>query len=137
MDAILSIKPQFVDEIVAGRKKYEFRKKGFKEQVNKIYVYASSPVCKIIGEFLLGNILEGDPDRIWALTSAKAGISREYFDEYYEQKKVAYALEITSFVTYKDPINPYETIAKFSPPQSFCYIRNGIENRGKTLFPHL
>lgn len=126
MDAILSIKPQFVDEIVAGRKRYEFRKKGFKEHVNKIYVYASSPVCRIIGEFLLGKVLEGEPDRIWSLTSAKAGITRAYFDEYYNQRSIAYALEITSFVPYKEPINPYETIARFTPPQSFCYVRKRI-----------
>ena len=43
MDAILSIKPQFVEEIIAGRKGYEFRKKGFKRNVNTVFVYASSP----------------------------------------------------------------------------------------------
>lgn len=134
MDAILSIKPQFVDEIVAGRKRYEFRKKGFKECVNKIYIYASSPVCRIIGEFLLGEILEGDPDRIWSLTSEKAGITREYFDEYYNQKSVAYALEITSFVSYKEPINPYETMARFTPPQSFCYVRKKNSKNEPSLF---
>lgn len=123
MDAILSIKPQFVNEIVAGRKRYEFRKRGFKKRVDKVYVYASSPVCRIIGEFLLGNVLEGAPDRIWSLTSAQAGISKEYFDEYYDKRPIAYALEIKSFVTYKNPINPYETIAEFTPPQSFCYIK--------------
>ena len=68
MDAILSIKPQFVEEIIAGRKTYEFRKKGFKERVRKVYVYASSPVCRIIGEFTLGQILEGHPDFIWSKT---------------------------------------------------------------------
>lgn len=134
MDAILSIKPQFVDEIVAGRKRYEFRKKGFRERVNKVYVYASSPVCRIVGEFLLGEILEGAPDRIWSLTSAQAGISREYFDEYYDKKSVAYALEITSFVTYKEPINPYETIAEFTPPQSFCYVRRRNLKKESSFF---
>ncbi len=122
MNAILSIKPQFVEEIVAGRKKYEFRKKGFKEHVGKVYIYASSPVCRIVGEFVLGNILEGNPDEIWSKTSKEAGITRKYFDEYYVNKELAYALEIKSFKPYHTPINPYTHFARFTPPQSYCYI---------------
>lgn len=122
MNAILSIKPQFVEEIVAGRKKYEFRKKGFKEHVGKVYIYASSPVCRIVGEFVLGNILEGNPNEIWAKTSKVAGITREYFDEYYINKDLAYALEIKSFKPYREPINPYTHFSRFTPPQSYCYI---------------
>lgn len=126
MDAILSIKPQFVEDIIAGRKTYEFRKKGFKERVRKVYVYASSPVCRIIGEFTLGQILEGHPDFIWSKTSNHAGITREFFDEYYEKKKIAYALEIKHFKVYDKPINPLVILGRFTPPQSFCYVRSGL-----------
>lgn len=124
MDAILSIKPQFVEEIVAGRKKFEFRKKGFKEPVNRIFVYASSPVCRIVGEFVLGTVLEGNPDSIWSKTHNYAGVSRQYFDEYYMDKDVAYALEIVDFMSYVEPINPYKHFSRFTPPQSFCYVRS-------------
>ena len=127
MDAILSIKPQFVKEIIAGRKFYEFRKKGFKEHIRKVYVYASSPICRIVGEFTLGDILEGKPEDIWSLTGKHAGITREYFNEYYNQREIAFALEIKSFVAYDEPINPYITLERFTPPQSFCYVRHGLQ----------
>ncbi len=39
MNAILLIKPQFVNEIIAGRKGYEFRKKGFKQYETPINPY--------------------------------------------------------------------------------------------------
>ena len=128
MDVILSIKPQFVEEIIAGRKTYEFRKKGFKERVRKVYVYASSPVCRIIGEFMLGQILEGRPDYIWSKTNNQAGITKEYFDEYYKKKEIAYALEIKYFKVYDKPKNPYLILERFTPPQSFCYVRSGLFN---------
>jgi predicted transcriptional regulator len=32
MDALLSIRPKYVDRIISGEKKYEFRKKYFKQQ---------------------------------------------------------------------------------------------------------
>ena len=135
MNAILSIKPQFVREIVAGRKIYEFRKKGFKKHVKKIYVYASSPICRIVGEFKLGQILEGKPEDIWTLTNKDAGISKEYFDDYYFNKEIAFALEIKSFIEYENPINPYKALSHFSPPQSFCYVGNELlEMNGNSVF---
>ena len=60
---LLSIKPEFAKKIFAGTKKFEFRKSIFKYQnINKIIVYASSPVKKVIGEFLIDKILIDDID---------------------------------------------------------------------------
>ena len=136
MNAILSIKPQFVEEIVAGRKKYEFRKKGFKKPVKKVYVYATTPVCKIIGEFELGDVLEGNPSKIWDLTYRMSGITEEYYKKYYCNNDIAYALEIKSFKSYKEPINPYLTLGKFTPPQSFCYFNRDftIWNKSRLIY---
>ena len=50
MNAILSIKPEYVAEIKAGRKRFEFRKAIFKEPVGKVYIYASAPVSMVVGE---------------------------------------------------------------------------------------
>ena len=121
MNAILSIKPQFVNEIIAGRKGYEFRKQGFKQEVAIIYVYASSPICRIVGEFELGDILEGTPEHIWSLTANRSGISKSYFDHYFMSRDISFALEIRSFKHYKTPIDPYTSIEGFHAPQSFCY----------------
>lgn len=133
MDVILSIKPEFVKEITAGRKAFEFRKKSFKQQVSKVYVYASRPVCRIVGEFMLGEILKGNPDIIWSLTNKRAGITKEYFDAYYKNKEIAYALEIKFFKLYKKPINPYTVMKNFTPPQSFCYVRHALSNINEPL----
>lgn len=121
MNAILSIKPRFVDEIIAGRKGYEFRKQGFKKDVHTVFVYASSPVCRIIGEFELGKVLEGSPEYIWSKTSHLSGITKHYFDEYFMSHDVGFALEIKCFKRYRTPINPYKAIKGFHAPQSFCY----------------
>lgn len=124
MNAILSIKPQFVDEIVAGRKRFEFRKHGFKKPVRNIYIYASSPVCKIIGEFELGEIIKDTPESLWNKTRDYSGISKVFFDDYFSAHKVGYALEIKTFKKYSEPINPYKRNHKFRAPQSFCYVES-------------
>jgi len=49
MNVLLSVKPKYAEEIISGRKKYEFRKSIFKrEDIKKMYIYSSSPVKKII-----------------------------------------------------------------------------------------
>lgn len=130
MNAILSIKPQFVKEIMAGRKKFEFRKHGFKRPVRVIYIYASRPVCRIVGEFELGNVIEGKPREIWQQTHAYSGISKSYFDEYFTNHTIGFALEIKEIRIYPNPINPYKRDKSFRAPQSFCYIDN-IASLGK------
>ena len=122
MNAIMSIKPQFVEEIMAGRKGYEFRKQGFKKEVRTVFVYASSPVCRIVGEFELGKVLEGTPEYIWSKTSHLSGITKHFFDEYFMSHAIGFALEIKSFKRYNTPINPYKTIKDFHAPQSFFYV---------------
>ena len=52
MKVLLSIKPEFVEKIFNGTKKYEFRKSIFKNKnIDTVVVYASSPWQYVIGEF--------------------------------------------------------------------------------------
>lgn len=47
---ILSIYPRFVDKIISGDKKFEFREVLPKRNVDKIIIYSTSPIMKIIAE---------------------------------------------------------------------------------------
>ena len=68
MNVILSIKPEFVEKIFSGEKQYEYRKILFKQKVDTVYIYASRPICKIVGEFKIDEILCDKPENIWKLT---------------------------------------------------------------------
>ena len=119
MNAILSIKPEFVEEIKAGKKRYEYRKSVFKKPVEKVYVYASAPVSKVIGEFQPEDVLSGAPMEIWKKTKRFSGISEKFYKEYYRGKAAAYAIVIQNFKLYKEPKD-----LPFQAPQSFRYIEN-------------
>ena len=117
MNAILSIKPHFVEEIKAGRKRFEFRKTVFKQQVEKVYVYASAPVSMIIGEFQPVDVVMGTPAEVWKQTERYSGITKEFFDEYFKGRRVAYAIVIQNFVEYETPRR-----IPFQAPQSYRYV---------------
>lgn len=124
MNVILSIKPQFVAEIIAGRKTFEFRKKVFKQPVNKVYIYSSAPICKLVGEFTLGLVVSGNPSSVWRRTNKQAGISKKFFDTYFSGKTEAFALEICAFKKYKNPVEASSVVPNFTPPQSYRYVED-------------
>ena len=118
---ILSIQPEFANKIFNHVKKYEYRKAIFSPNVKKVYVYSSSPVCKIIGYFIIDEIVQGSPSTVWRKTSKYGGITREYFDDYFDGCDKAYAIKIKSVRLFKQPIEPKNIIKDFRPPQNFMY----------------
>jgi len=123
MDVLLSIKPKYVKSIIELEKRYEFRKTIFKNrEINRIYIYSSSPVKKIVGTFEIGGILEDHPNYLWDMVKEYAGINDRDFFSYFEGKSRAFAIEIQNLQEFKNPIDPYETMPGFVPPQSYCYV---------------
>lgn len=124
MIVLLSIKPEFAYKIFDGTKRYEFRRNIFKRKdIRKILVYASSPVQRIIGEFEISAILHDDVERLWNATKHEAGISKEFYNQYFENKKKAFAIKIGSTIRYDTPIS-LSDININDAPQSFFYLTN-------------
>lgn len=126
MKALLSIKPIFVNEILAGNKRFEYRKKVFKKDVDTVIIYASMPVGKIIGEFTIEAIISNSPSKIWSETKEYSGISSDFFNAYFKGCDEAYAIKIKDFYKYEHPIDPYEEIENFVPPQSYRYVNDKL-----------
>jgi predicted transcriptional regulator len=123
MDVLLSIKPHFAEHIFDGKKKYEYRRTIFnRKDVQKILVYASSPVKKIIGEFHISSLIYDKPELIWLRTRTSAGISKDLFFRYFVGKDKGYAIGIKHAKEYGTPFDPVDIIRDFVPPQSFMYI---------------
>ncbi|MDD6989564.1 ASCH domain-containing protein [Ruminococcus sp.] len=118
---LLSIKPEFVKSIFSGKKEYEFRKIKCKRDVERIIIYSTNPVKLIVGEAKIETVLEDDLDIIWSETKNKAGIDKEFFDEYYNGKNTAIAYKLSNVIQYKTP-KSLEEYGLTTAPQSFCYI---------------
>lgn len=125
LDILLSIKPEYANRIFDGSKRYEFRKRVPKQPIDKVYVYASAPVKKVIGYFFVDRIIQKSPGELWKDTKEYAGIDEEAYNKYFANTSVAYAIHVKSFVRYDLPIDPYIENPKFRPPQFFCYINGG------------
>ncbi|HIX40253.1 MAG TPA: ASCH domain-containing protein [Candidatus Desulfovibrio intestinigallinarum] len=123
MNALLSIKPEFVEKIFSGEKRFEFRKSAFRQDISCVIVYATSPVRRIVGEFEVEEILQAPPRQLWQKTKDSAGISKSLFFDYFSGKRYAVAIKIGKLKKYEKEIDPYKEFGdKFIPPQSFRYL---------------
>lgn len=122
---LLSIKPEFVEKIFAGLKRYEFRRVIFKSKnVSKVVVYASHPVQRVVGEFEVGRILALSRRQLWQHTRKYSGIPKAHFDDYFADKETAYAIEIRGAKRYARPKLLEYLCPSARPPQSFMYLPN-------------
>lgn len=118
---LMSIKPEYVQGIMSGRKIYEFRKKACKRTVDRIYIYSTVPVKKIVGEAEIESIIVDTPEELWKITRKGAGIKKEFYDRYYENRGEAVAYKLINVKKYKKPRALSEMGIK-TAPQSYQYI---------------
>lgn len=128
MKVLMSIKPEFVDRIISGEKSYEFRRVLYKrDDITRIVVYASSPVCRIVGEIEVASLITDTPENLWQKTKDKAGISEQFFFSYFSGRDKANAIEVKAFHPYEEHIKLKDKYPSLVPPQSFCYVEDLVE----------
>lgn len=122
---LISIKPKYAFRIFAGIKKYELRRWfGIKPVPGSLMiVYVSGNVRSLIGEFTVGKIIYGPPNKVWEhiRSLVNTGISPED-KSYIIGNKPAMAIEVLEPRLYKRPVGLEELrciIPDFNPPMSF------------------
>ena len=118
---LLSINPSHVENIMNGIKIYEFRKKACKRHVDKIVIYSTTPVMKVVGEADVDEVLIDRPSEIWKITKKKSGIDKTFFDDYFEDRDQAVAYKLKNITKYSKP-KGLEELGIKNAPQSFQYI---------------
>lgn len=118
---LLSINPEHVENIMNGNKLFEFRKVRCRPEVDKIIIYSTAPVMKVVGEADVIDVIVDQPEKVWEMTSEFAGITKPFYDKYYQNKEVAVAYRLGGVRKYKKTL----TLADFGinfAPQSFVYV---------------
>jgi predicted transcriptional regulator len=120
---LLSVKPRFVEAILAGKKTFEFRRAVFRRHdVGAVVLYASSPTCRVVGEFTIEEVLSLRLDALWRATQSGGAIDRAYFDQYFEGCLMGHALKVKHAKRYREPLCLRTDLGIARPPQSFCYL---------------
>lgn len=118
---LISINPEHVYNIVQGIKKYEYRKMAAKQDISSIIIYETTPTKRVVAEAEIVEVLASSPEELWEKTKNASGISKEFFDRYFEGRKLAYAYKLGKVKVFGTP----KLLSDFgikSAPQSFVYL---------------
>lgn len=118
---LISIKPEYVDKILNGTKKYEYRRTLAKKDVSSLIIYSTWPVKEIVGEVDVVGTIEMAPSSLWEKTKKEAGISRKKYREYFKKRKKACAY-VLGMVTKYETNKKLLDIGVQQAPQSFLYL---------------
>ena len=122
---VISINPEYVKKIISGEKKYEYRTKAAKQDVDKIIIYETKPVKKIVAEAEILDVLEMAPEELWKETHKESGITKRFFNKYFKDREVAYAYKLGKITVYDTPVELAELGIK-NAPQSFVYLKTSL-----------
>lgn len=125
-DLLLSVHSKYAIGIVKGQKTIELRRKfplfGKKDR-KKIFIYACSPISKIIGECELKEVKKIPLKQLWKTTSSLAMIDLVSFQRYFENCDFGFALYLENSLEYKEPVSLKEVLGiNNHPPQSYRYM---------------
>lgn len=121
MNLLLPIHPEFVNKMRTGEKKCEYRRVLPKKDVDRIYIYETSPVKMVVAEAEIDVIVYGSPQDVWSVTKFIGGITEERFFSYFNGKETACAFIFKDFKEYDIPksLNAYGVN---KPPQCMVYV---------------
>ena len=119
---LMPINPEYVDEILAGRKKYEYRKiKAKRKNIDKMVIYSTSPIMRVVAEVDVEGIIEASPEKLWEQTKEYSGITKDFYSKYYKNKESAVAYKLGNIKLYDKPKKLCDIGINYVP-QSFIYL---------------
>ena len=119
---LISIHPEHIDNIMSGKKVFEYRKILPKHDILFLVLYCTAPVKKItaVAE-VLGRVV-GSPAHVWNVTSFGSGIPRRIYHNYYSARQSASSFVLGNVYEITNPMNLSDLPGKKTPPRSFYYL---------------
>jgi predicted transcriptional regulator len=127
--ALLSVRPRFADALLNGSKTVEIRRRrAHLVHGSLCLLYASSPVCALVGAMRVHMTDTGSPDVIWGRWGSQTGLSRDEYDAYLLGSALPCAIVVGAAVRFARPVALSELRRRqnaFVTPQSYRFLGNG------------
>jgi predicted transcriptional regulator len=126
----ISIKEEYVKQILDGKKHIELRKsRPSVRSGDHIIIYCTSPVKAIVGTALVKEVISHSPSQMWRLHSKKLGIRRKDYLTYYNNTDKAIGIVLSDVQRLCSTICLSiirKQLPMFSPPQTYKYFSNFV-----------
>jgi predicted transcriptional regulator len=129
-DIIISIRPEHANNIMAGRKTVELRRRFPANSLagGLMFIYASSPDQALIGAARIERVRRMTPAGLWRSFKKQACMSRELFNTYFAGATEGFGVMLGEVVRFPEaiPVSELKERFRFSPPQSYRYLRGSL-----------
>ena len=120
---LMSIRPEFADMILQGRKTIEFRRK-FSEKYrgSTIVFYITSPVQQFMFTATISDVAHNEKKNLWRMYNKEGGVSQKVFDQYFSGTEHGYAIQLSNLKQLTNRLklkHAKRFCPQLRPPQSF------------------
>ena len=124
--AIISLKPRYVDLVLSGKKTVELRNRTVRmNSGTRIWIYATRPVGGIVALAEVASVVHGAPVDIWNRFEREMCIEKTCFDSYIKNRERVSALILTSIRKLKHSATLdwiRRSVGDFQPPQFYTHL---------------
>lgn len=94
--AMISIRPEFVDSILAKTKTVELRRRFINlPEGSTLWIYSTLPVGAIVAVATLSNIDHDTPNQLWRKHHRQVGVLKNHFNSYFNACSFGVALTLS------------------------------------------
>lgn len=125
---LMSVKPKYAESLLAGSKLVEIRRRFSSKWVGgRTVLYASRPLCALVGEATIKSVVSGTPLDVWSMFESQIGCSWEEFSAYVSSAVNVSAIDLADVMPYREPV-PLSQLSHLlnedlRPPQSYCDLK--------------
>ena len=101
-----------------------------------LVLYASSPICAVVGALRIKEVVRTTPQSLWQRYSQSAGVSQDEYWSYYERSTIAEGLIVDQAIAFEKSLSLQKIRAVwpgFMPPQSYRYVEARMEEAAMRL----
>jgi predicted transcriptional regulator len=122
---LVSVHPEFVEEILTGRKRVEFRRRWPKQASGVALIYATAPAKSLAALVEVVEVARQSKTQLWELAKELGGgVTRQVLFDYLDGMSKGVALKLGRRISFGKGMPPSDVFgASFCPPQSFRYLK--------------
>lgn len=129
-EAIISIRPNFAEAILSGRKTVELRRRIPPIEVGaRLWIYATRPTGSIVGVATIDTIFRGTPQAVWETYCDRIAVNRSDFDRYFAGAREAIGIRLSKVQRmkpigieelriWKEGFHPPQVLARITAPEA-------------------
>ena len=124
----LPVKPVWVDKILSGEKTVEIRKH-FPDCVDRLFIYSSSPVKRVVGYVENPSYIHTYPGHLWNLVGEQSCVRHKDFFAYFRGCAKGYSIDLKRFKKFRYPVDIIELDPEFNIPMMYKQIDDELTKK--------